>query len=506
LTDITQPGDPITDFGAANFGDGANANAIDDSLGTKWGADFTGPPGSPTGLIITPAVGATVVTALRVYTANDTTGRDPADYKLEGSITGPNGTYTLIASNSMTLPDGRNTAAVAPDPLTSFLTEVSFPNTAGYTTYRLTFSHYKGGATQTQVQLGELELLGVTTNLPVQVNVPSVARAYVGSSLTINATVSGSPSPDTRWQKLVSGNYVFLSDVGTISGSHTASLTINPTAFSDATSYRIIATNNLAAVTSGPVVVSILSTLVDITQPGDLNTNFGNADGAPANSSSLSIDDTFTPWQISGHGLNAQAGFAPFGGPVGLIITPGVGSTRVNGVRFYSGSDPSVDDPADYTLEGSKNGGASYTLIASGALSMPDDRNDVSLAVDPLTAPGLQEILFNNSQTYTSYRVTFNHVKNDSSANRLSLGEVELLGVGIPSFNGVSVSGGNINLSGSGGTPNGTFSVLTSANVAAPVSTWTSAVSGSFDGSGNFSLSIPINPANPHLFYLIRSP
>ena len=52
------------------------------------------------GLVVSPGAGLTLVNALRIYTANDTTQRDPADYELEGSVDGGH-SYTPIASNSL---------------------------------------------------------------------------------------------------------------------------------------------------------------------------------------------------------------------------------------------------------------------------------------------------------------------------------------------------------------------------------------------------------------------
>lgn len=501
-TDVTQPGDPITSFGANLFGDGAVSHAIDNDLGTKFGAGVSG----PCGLVVSPSVGATLVTALRFFTANDAPERDPADYKLEGSINGGS-TYTLIASNSMTLPDGRNTSG-SPDPLVAFAREVHFANPNGYTTYRLTFSHYKGGAGQGSFQVGEVELLGVTTNLPVVVVVPPTAKAFQGTTLTVNATVTGTPTPSSRWQKQIAGVFTDLSDAGTVTGSHTTTLAINPAALGDTGLFRVIATNSLASVTSAVVQVTILSTNVDVTAPGDTIADFGNTSTTVANPDAA-IDNTFFSFVTRGSGLNNNAGFPPFGGPVGLIITPSVGPTRVTGVRIYPGGDGSQSDPADFKLEGSNNGGTTYTtIVPATALSLPEDRNLVTSAIDPLVT-AVQEILFANSQGYTSYRLTFNHTKDDNNANSMSIGEIELLGVVVavqPVISSTTLSGANLNIAGSGGAAGGSFTVLTNASLTVPVASWGAATTGTFDGSGNFSISLPVSPSNPRLFYLIMTP
>jgi hypothetical protein len=410
LTDVTQPGDPITFFGGGLFGDGPVANAIDNNLGAKWGAGVSSPPS--VGCVVTPTVGATLVTGARFYTANDTTGRDPADYKLEGSVDG-GAHYTLIASNSMTLSDNRNTGGV-PDPIVAVVKEVSFSNTNGYTSYRLTFSHLKGGDAFGSFQLAEFELLGVTTNLPLIVTAPPSAKAYNGTSVSIAATVTGSPAPTSRWQKQVGPNFVNLTDGGAISGSQTTTLTINPAVFSDAGTYRIFATNTVATA-SALVQVTIYDTNVDVTVPSDPITDFGNTSLTPATPTGA-LDDIFSTFTSRGSGLNRDAGFPPWGNPVGLIVTPQAGPTLVTALRLYPGNDGSASDPADVKLEGSNNGGASYTtIVPKTALALPEDRNSQLFApIDPLNS-AVQELRFANSQAYTSYRLTFEHLKDDNN-------------------------------------------------------------------------------------------
>jgi hypothetical protein len=179
-------------------------------------------------------------------------------------------------------------------------------------------------------------------------------------------------------------------------------------------------------------------------------------------------------------------------------------------LRIYTGSDGSASDPADVKLEGSNNGGTAYTtILPTTALALPDDRNAAAIPfIDPLQT-AVQEIRFANSQAYTSYRLTFNHVKQDNNTYFLSLGEIELLGgaaTGRPVISGVTRSGGNLLISGSGGTPSGTFSILTNAIVSVPVTSWGTNSTGVFDASGNFSATLPISSSNPNLFYLMKTP
>ena len=75
-----------------------------------------------------------------------------------------------------------------------------------------------------------------------------------------------------------------------------------------------------------------------------------------------------------------------------------------------------------------------------------------------------------------------------------------------PKISNIHVSGASLTITGSGGTPSGTYRVLGSTNVAAALSTWPQVGTGSFDGSGNFTFNGSITPGNAKQFYVIVSP
>jgi hypothetical protein len=68
-----------------------------------------------------------------------------------------------------------------------------------------------------------------------------------------------------------------------------------------------------------------------------------------------------------------------------------------------------------------------------------------------------------------------------------------------------AVSGGNMILAGTGGTPNAGYTWLTTTNLSAPLN-WTTNTTGTLDGTGAFSNAIPINPAQPASFFRLRMP
>jgi hypothetical protein len=98
-------------------------------------------------------------------------------------------------------------------------------------------------------------------------------------------------------------------------------------------------------------------------------------------------------------------------------------------LRFYTANDAPERDPANYLLEGSKDGGITFATISSGPLVLPADRNAAGLALNPLTQ-FLQEVRINNNVGYTSYRLSFTAVK--GGVNLVQIGEVELLGLPDP--------------------------------------------------------------------------
>jgi rhamnogalacturonan endolyase len=73
-----------------------------------------------------------------------------------------------------------------------------------------------------------------------------------------------------------------------------------------------------------------------------------------------------------------------------------------------------------------------------------------------------------------------------------------------PAISSAALSGGNLVVQGTGGTPNWYYYVLSSANVALPLSQWTVTATNQFDNVGNFNCPISADPNAPQQFYLIK--
>lgn len=169
----------------------------------------------------------------------------------------------------------------------------------------------------------------------------------------------------------------------------------------------------------------------DVTLPSDPVTAVGTSGGAspPAETVVNAFNDSTQKY------LNFQKLGA------GAIVTPtanGGNGTTVAGIRIYTANDSSERDPASYVLEGSNNGGATWSTISAGPLNLPAGRNTVIHTIDP-NVDFNQTVVFDNTTSYKSYRITFPTVKNASSANSMQVGDIELLSM-IPAENATATA------------------------------------------------------------------
>jgi hypothetical protein len=94
------------------------------------------------------------------------------------------------------------------------------------------------------------------------------------------------------------------------------------------------------------------------------------------------------------------------------------------------------------------------------------------------------------------------------NTSQLSSGIISVVSTAVPQpvINSTVVSGGNLIFSGTNGTAGGTYYVLTSTDVATPLSSWTSIATNTFGPGGAFSVTNAIAPGTPKQFYLLKLP
>jgi CSLREA domain-containing protein len=191
LIDVTSPQDPLQIFELfpGSYPPPPASEGVDkavDNTTTKY-LNFSR---EYSGFIVTPLRGATVLTAVRFYTANDFPERDPASYTLEGSN---GGDWTLIDEQPLSLPLERNPAGL---PLTSpglssqtiQLPNSLIPSRVAYQSYRIIFTSVRNANVANSMQIGEVELLG-SALAPTAANVSVSGRVVTANGSGISNAI-----------------------------------------------------------------------------------------------------------------------------------------------------------------------------------------------------------------------------------------------------------------------------------------------------------------------------
>jgi hypothetical protein len=75
-----------------------------------------------------------------------------------------------------------------------------------------------------------------------------------------------------------------------------------------------------------------------------------------------------------------------------------------------------------------------------------------------------------------------------------------------PVFGSLLLNGNQLIMSGTGGSTSGAYYVLSSTNVARPLSQWTRLATNVFSGSGNFQFTNPMNAGAAQQYYRLQMP
>jgi hypothetical protein len=75
-----------------------------------------------------------------------------------------------------------------------------------------------------------------------------------------------------------------------------------------------------------------------------------------------------------------------------------------------------------------------------------------------------------------------------------------------PGISSVTLSGGNVILSGTNGPVNQNYYVLTSTNITQPRASWTPLATNQFSGTGTFNFTNAVGVGEPRRFYLLQVP
>ncbi|MEM7384328.1 MAG: hypothetical protein AAF514_05230, partial [Verrucomicrobiota bacterium] len=487
---MTQPGDPTIASSDDSPGSERVPNAIDNQPTKYLNFDTgTGNDDIPSGLVVSPSLGRTVVTGMTLQSANDAPDRDIKHFTLEGSNDEApgwdSGNWQLIYENAEVpawteLFEGDD----------RFQTQTfSFDNDQPFLHYRWTVIETQGPSTCC-MQIAEIELLGSV--LPGDVTQPGdAAIASSDDSPGSERVPNAFDNQPTKYLNFDTGTgnddipsgFVISPSVGLTRISGVTLQSANDAPDRDIKSLRIEGSNDAAPgwdsgnweviyenanipawtelfpgddrfqtqaftfendkpfrhyrwtvlETHGPSTCCMQIAEVELlgeVLPGDV-TQPGDATIASSDDSPGServpnaIDNQPTKY------LNFDTGTGNDDIPSGLVVTPGIGSSVLFGITIQSANDAPDRDIKHFTLEGSNDEAPGWD---TGSWSMIYENDDVPAWTELFEGDDrfqTQTFIFDNIQAYKHYRWTVIGTQGPSTCC-MQVAEIELLGRSAP--------------------------------------------------------------------------
>lgn len=237
---------------------------------------------------------------------------------------------------------------------------------------------------------------------------------------------------------------------------------------------------------------------------GGSNPNSTHLDASSRSDSTLTLASGQTLGGIGAVAGNlvesAGATIAPAGTNTTISITTGTNQT---GAITATGN-IALNGTTLIKLNGS---GTNDSLSAGGNLSYGGTLSLANISSAPLAAGNTFHIFSAGGSISSSFASITPTTPGSGLAwntSQLSSGVISVVSTSGPLFTNVVVSGTNIVVSGSGGSANGTYYVLTATNLMTPLANWAVWSTNSYDSSGNFVVTNPITVGTPARFYLIQ--
>jgi len=179
---------------------------IDDNVNTKYlnfGGNFDAGE-EPSGFLVTPLNGPSIVIGMTFTTANDAEPRDPVAFELSGSNGTIEGPYEVIAAGDIV--DFAQEAAWPR--FTKNATPIKFDNDTAYAHYRVLFPALRDAASANSMQIAEVELLGyLAADAPPRGNIAWVSYHAADDEPHADAAGVGfTQAPDIGYTDLLKAN------------------------------------------------------------------------------------------------------------------------------------------------------------------------------------------------------------------------------------------------------------------------------------------------------------
>ncbi|HEV2434939.1 MAG TPA: hypothetical protein VG077_02980 [Verrucomicrobiae bacterium] len=265
---------------------------------------------------------------------------------------------------------------------------------------------------------------------------------------------------------------------------------------------------------SGPTVIGSGLTLA-LTGNGSLSQSSLIFLGG-SNAANTSLDASGRPDQtLTLSGGQTLAGIGGINGSLvvslGATISP-AGTNITLGMTEGANPTGTIAASGNVTLNGATviklNGSGTNDVVQAGAdIRYGGALNLLNISDSPLTAGNSFHIF--SAAGYSGSFANINPAVPGPGlvwdTSRLNSGILSVAtGTSQPVINSAKMSGGNLVLSGSNGMVNGTYYVLTSTNVAAPLANWAVLSTNHFDANGAFDVTNLINSSVAQCFYLLK--
>ena len=423
------------------------------------------------------------------------------DNALDGAWSG-NGTVNIIRqqSASRTFTVGGNGSGIAHGSLLDFYGTLNMGTNSGSLRFNDGGANYNLGSTNVTIDLGSGSATFLVRNGGVTIDLGALAggpntRLFgrgSGSSGTVTYSIGGNNLSTAFDGSIVDGNNATaITKVGTgtwtLSGTNTyTGLTI--------VSNGVLALSGSGSLGNTPSIDLLSGAALDVSARTDGAVTLGSGqaltgEGAVRGSVIVASGATLSP------GENA-AGVPPGSAVLGqMTITNALvlqsGSSLVMDLDAFSGTNDTLTSLRSVTYGGTLNVGYMVNTFAATNTFKLFSAASYGGAFESITPDPGQDL----AGRYLAW---------DTST--LAVDGTLRVALRRPAITNFSLAGTTLTLSGAGGVPGADFYLLTSTNVALPLSQWLSIATNQYGGDGGFTLTTFVDPNQRQQFYSVRTP